>query len=82
MNDQHIITVIYLNVGDTAKLVDVMSKNSPFPVVKVHEQNDGLVAFVFDGFESNDPEGYFTSFAEYFGFPETEVRVSLGNIFE
>lgn len=81
MNDQRTITVIYLNVDDTAKLVDVMSKNSPFQVVKVHEQNDGLVAFVVDGFESNDPEGYFTSFASYFGFNGAEVRVSLGNIF-
>ena len=80
--DPSFISVIYLNVSDTAKLVTEVKSKSPFTVIKTHEQNDGTVAFVFSGFDGDDPEGYFTSFATYFGFPDAEVRVAPGNIFE
>jgi len=79
--DPRFISVIYLGVSDTAKLIEEVENKSPFQVVKTHEQNDGTVAFVFSGFNGDDPEGYFTSFASYFGFPEAEVRVASGNIF-
>lgn len=74
------VTVIFSGVPDTAKVVEVVRAQCPFQIVKVHEQRN-LVAIVFSGFESDDPDGYFTAFANYFGGTEVVVRVADGNIF-
>lgn len=80
-NDQNYTTVIFSGVEDTAKFIEVVKKQSPFHIAKIHEQNNGLVAILFEGFQSNDPNGYFKSFTEYFGFPNVIIRVAVGNIF-
>jgi len=75
------VSVIFTGIPDTAKFVELCREQMPFTIVKVHEQRN-LVCLVFEGIETSDPEGYFTSFASYFGNPEITVRVADGNIFE
>ncbi len=74
------ISVIFTNVPDTAKLVKLCRDQMPFTIVKVHEQRN-LVCIVFSGYTSDDPDGYFSSFVDYFGYPDVITRVADGNIF-
>jgi len=80
--DPRFVTLIFVNVKDTHKLLSLLKQHIAFPIVKEKEQNDGIVAVVVKGFEYGDVEKYMSAFCQHFGFKDVICSASKGNIFE
>lgn len=80
-NNQNYVTVVFKNVPDGAQLDSIVSSVSHFPIVKKHEQNNGIIAYVVQGVLPEYAEHMFRQELEAANLQDVQIVTSLGNVF-
>lgn len=76
-----LITVVFTKVGNTEQLDDVIS-SANYLVVHKLEQNNGTVAYVFQGIVAENAYDLFRALLDDAGLEDVNVVISAGNAFQ
>lgn len=82
MNKDNLITVVFTKVKDTDQLEEIISATSELLVVYRLVQNNGTVAYVFNGIVPDTAYDFFKGLLKDSDLDEVDVVISRGNAFE